>query len=264
MRQVLAMLVMAILCLPATGATEEESPWDNSVSLGLTLKSGNSESLTANGALTGERSTDKDLLRLGVQGNYGETEIEDERETTAQDAKFYAQYNRNVTDRLYWLVASSIEYDDIAGVDYRLTVGPGFGVYVVKNDKITWGIDVGPTYIKEDMKKEDPKSIVGAGSEDKASLRATERLDYKISENAKVWQSVEYLADVLGDEGEVGVLSDVSSFEDYLLNVEIGAEAALVSSLSVRVVVQDKYDNEPAPGRKHNDIALITSLVWKF
>ena len=255
-RTILALLAIGSLCcLPAMSAmaeeSTEESPWDRSVSLGLTLKSGNSESLTVNGALTGERSTDKDVLRLGLQGNYGETEIEDETETTAQDAKAYAQYNRNVTDRFYWLVASSIEHDKVADVDYRITVGPGIGVYLVKTDNNSLGIDVGPTYIREEL---------GDGTEDdKASLRVSERFDLKLSENAKVWQSVEYLADVQGDDDE-----DIDSFDDYLLNVEIGVEAALVSALSVRVVFQDKYDNEPATGRKHNDIALITSLVWKF
>jgi hypothetical protein len=32
----------------------------------------------------------------------------------------------------------------------------------------------------------------------------------------------------------------------------------------LRAVLQDTYDNEPALGRKHNDIKLITSIVYKF
>jgi hypothetical protein len=33
---------------------------------------------------------------------------------------------------------------------------------------------------------------------------------------------------------------------------------------NMRAVLQDIYDNEPAKGRKNNDLKLITSLVYKF
>ena len=34
--------------------------------------------------------------------------------------------------------------------------------------------------------------------------------------------------------------------------------------LNISSILQDTYDNEPAPGRKKNDIKLVTALVYKF
>ena len=49
-------------------------------------------------------------------------------------------------------------------------------------------------------------------------------------------------------------------FDNYLLTGEIGVEAAISDHLSLRVVVQDKYDNTPAPGAERNDLSLIAGL----
>ena len=66
-----------------------------------------------------------------------------------------------------------------------------------------------------------------------------------------MWQSFEYIP-------------QVDRFSNYLLIGEIGAEASLTEKLSLRGVFQDIYDNEPAPGRKQNDMKIITSLAYKF
>jgi hypothetical protein len=34
--------------------------------------------------------------------------------------------------------------------------------------------------------------------------------------------------------------------------------------MNLRLVVQDNYDSEPAPGRENNDVAVIASLVVKL
>jgi hypothetical protein len=58
----------------------------------------------------------------------------------------------------------------------------------------------------------------------------------------------------------------VDKFNNYILNAEVGVEAALnkSSNLSLRSVLQDAYVNIPAPNRLKNDLKLITSLVYKF
>jgi putative salt-induced outer membrane protein YdiY len=238
------MSIAVVFCLPATVAMAEgESAWESSASLGLSLTRGNSETLVVNGAVTADRKTDNDALHLGVQGNYGETEIDGEDVTTTKDVKAVGQYNRDITDRLYWLVATSILYDKIAGIDYRWTVGPGLGAYLIKNDSTTLGVDVGPTYIRE--------KLADGTEDDIASLRVGERFDHNLSETAKIWQAAEYLA-------------DFDDFGAYLFNAEVGVEAVLKAALSLRVVLQDRYDSKPLPGLEKNDLALITSLVYKF
>ena len=70
--------------------------------------------------------------------------------------------------------------------------------------------------------------------------------------------------DPLGESGVGPYL-----FEDGardLVNVELGVEAKLTKAnkLSLRSVLQDSYNNIPAPGRYKNDLMLITSIVYNF
>ena len=70
---------------------------------------------------------------------------------------------------------------------------------------------------------------------------------WKFSPTAKLFQWTEYL-----------VSADDSS--NYLVNAEMGLEAALTSLVNVVILVRDNYVNQPAEDRKQNDIATITGL----
>ena len=45
---------------------------------------------------------------------------------------------------------------------------------------------------------------------------------------------------------------------------ELGVESGLTKQVSLRVYLQDTYDNEPAPGREKNDFKLIAGVAYKF
>jgi len=82
-------------------------------------------------------------------------------------------------------------------------------------------------------------------------LRLAERFERKFDNGARVWERVEFLP-------------QINKFENFLVNAEMGAEAALTKTFSLRVTLQDNFVNQPAPGRKDNDVKLISSVVYKF
>jgi putative salt-induced outer membrane protein len=88
-------------------------------------------------------------------------------------------------------------------------------------------------------------------SDDDAALRIAERLDHQFNETAKIWESIEYVP-------------RLKDFASYLITAEIGAEAALNAHMSLRVVLQHRYDSEPGPGLEHNALALISGIGVKF
>jgi hypothetical protein len=45
---------------------------------------------------------------------------------------------------------------------------------------------------------------------------------------------------------------------------EIGVEAALTKSFSLKTFLDDSYLNQPAPGKLKNDAELIAALSYKF
>ena len=103
-------------------------------------------------------------------------------------------------------------------------------------------LDAGPAYIWED---------VAGVTDDYVAMRFGQRLEHAFSETANAWQSAEYIP-------------KADDFEDFLLNLEVGAEAALSSRLNLRVVLQNKHDSTPGESLKKNDLVLIGGLSLSF
>jgi putative salt-induced outer membrane protein YdiY len=227
----------------AAGARAEDKDWEVSVSAGGSLTDGNSETRAAGASVLGERTVDKKEIRLGAEGNFGEQEVGSETETTVQNAKAFANVKR-VLNGHYGYLDGSVLHDDVADLDYRLTLGPGVGMYLVKDEQTQLSVEGGGAWVREEF---------GSGAEDDyAAVRLAQRLDHKLSETAKAWESVEFLP-------------RADDWGDYLLNAEVGTEAAMNAKLSLRLVIQSRYDSEPPPGvDEENDLAAIGALVYKL
>jgi putative salt-induced outer membrane protein YdiY len=229
----------------------DTNKWESSAAAGVTLTKGNSDTFLGTLSLSAVRKAERDEVLLGASATYGTTEQEitlptgvtiEEDETTTANANAFGQYNHLFTDRFYGGIRLDLLHDAVADVKYRATLSPLVGYYLIKNPTTRLAVEAGPSLIAE---------RVGNESDEYVALRFAERFEHKFSDRAKVWQSIEYLP-------------QVDDFENYIINAEIGAEAALTTKLSLRGTLQDTYDNVPAPGRKKNDLKLITSLVYKF
>ncbi len=133
-------------------------------------------------------------------------------------------------------------HDGIADLQYRFALSPGAGYYFVKATNTTFAGEFGPGLITQRL---------GGVDTTYASLRLAERFEYKWDNGARVWQRAE-------------ILPQADKFDNFLINAEIGAEAALTKTFNLRVTVVDNFVNEPAPGRQDNDVKIISGLVYKF
>ncbi len=220
-------------------AIAEEKKMETTVSAGLTFTEGNSDTLQGNAGITTEGEKESlGSFRVGAEANYGE--VNDEK--NVDNLKGFVNAKKTLSEKTFAYIDGSAVKDDIAFIDYRATIGPGLGVFLVKNDTIKFCLEGGIAYIWEE---------VGSMEDDYAALRIAERLDYQISKTAKLWQSAEYIPQT--DEPD-----------NYLVNAEIGIEAALNSHLNLRVLVQNKYDNEPAAGLEKSDTTVISGISMKL
>jgi putative salt-induced outer membrane protein YdiY len=239
----------------------ETNKWDASLAAGATLTKGNSDTFLGNLTFKATRKySPYDEVLLGAGATYGTTKKEeidifrdgsgnvvgtrrhDVTDTTTANASASGQYNHLFTERFYGGVRLDLLHDAVADVKYRVTLSPLAGYYLIKQTNTFLAVEAGPSLVTEK---------VGNESDTYAALRLAERFEHKFSNKAKVWQSIE-------------ILPQIDRFENYIVNAEVGAEASLTENFSLRGVIQDTYDNEPADGRKKNDIKLITSLVYKF
>ncbi len=242
------LMVLAVLALAVSAPAAEKKAADEAVkkdgfttalNAGLTMTDGNSETMAANAGLVteGEKEGLGSVI-AGVEGNYGESTVDDVEETMVENAKAYANVKKTLSPRTFASLDGSVLYDDIALIDYRATLGPGLGAYLVKNDKRSLSLEAGPSYVWEK---------VDGATDDYLALRFAERYSCQATKTAKLVQSLEYVP-------------EAEDFDNYLLTGEIGVEAAINDHLSLRVVVQDKYDSTPAADAEHNDVSLIAGL----
>lgn len=213
-------------------------PWDSSAAVGLTLTRGNSDSVLLTASLATQRKTPENEYLFGADGSYGKNDGVENSETLHG----IAQYNRLFSERLYGYLHLEYLHDGIADVKYRFTFSPGVGYYFIKETNTTLAGEVGPALITQRL---------GNVNDTYATLRLAERFEHKFNDRARMWQSAE-------------ILPQVDKMDNYIINAEIGLEAAITKRLSLRTVLQDNFVNEPAPGRKSNDLKLVSGLAYKF
>jgi len=233
--------------------------WQSSIAAGATLTRGNSETFlgTLSGA-TGKK-WDQNEIALGADMAYGTTTTETRTnnntppplhgtakrdDTTAETIHGFGQYNRLFNERLYGLGRIDALHDGVADIDYRLTFSVGAGYYFIKSKETQLSAEAGPGYIVERL-----------GGDDKsfATLRLGEKFNQVLSDRSRLWETAE-------------ILPQVDDFKNYIVNFEIGVEADLNSSksMSLRVYLDDTYNNVPAAGRKKNDLKLVAAVAYKF
>lgn len=234
-------VVVVLFAVAANLVGQEPSPggFKHTISVGTTLTDGNSQTLQINGSLISEGEKEGlGSLRAGLEANYGESTVNSNRETTVKNGKAFANVKKTISPRTFGSLDATALYDEIAKVDYRMTVGPGLGVYLVKNDRSSLALEGAPSYVWEE---------VADVSDAYFGFRVAERFSHALGEKSKVWQSAEYLP-------------RASDFGDYLLSGEIGVEAPMSARVNLRMVVKDTYDSTPGEGNERNDVSLIAGV----
>ena len=215
-----------------------KTPWQSSISAGLTLTRGNSDTmLVTAGALT-EKKGKINEWAFAADGAYGKNEGVENVYTLRGSG----QFNHLFTEKFYGYVRANALHDAIADLQYRVTVGPGVGYYLLKETNTTLAVEAGSAVVFERL---------GTNDNTYATLRLAERFEHKFKDRARIWQSVE-------------ILPQVDDFINYLINAELGIESALSKKLSLLTFVVDNFNNQPAGGRQKNDVKLVSGLKYKF
>lgn len=244
MRTVAVSFVSVLVAAALAGAQEKPAGgFKNTLSLGATMTDGNSETLQVNASLVSEgEKPGLGSIRMGIEANYGESTINSNKDTTVKNAKAFLNVKKTFSPKTFGSLDASCLRDEIASINYRITVGPGLGAYFVKTEKAALSVEVGPTYVWEEVE------VGGTNVTDNYfAIRFFEMASWAFSTGSKAWQSAEYLP-------------KASDFNDYLLNAEIGVEAPLSAGVNLRLVLQDKYDSTPADDKVPNDLALVAGV----
>jgi putative salt-induced outer membrane protein len=219
---------------PAAEPAPEPSLWDASFVAGLNLTDGNSDTLGVHAGLSAERISDVDEVYLGADFRYGE----DSGAVTSESFSAFAQYNKMLNDRAYFGLVSDFLYDDIAAVDYRISVGPTLGYYLIKNERTRLALEAGVAYQWEDV----------AGAEaDYLTVRFAQRLTHQLTDTMSLFESV-----VFTPEAE--------DFNNYNVLARAGIETRMSERMSLNIYAENRYDSTPAAGLEKNDFGVYSGI----
>ncbi len=231
--------------------TEEEEGaaprWLTSIAFGGSLTSGNSDTLGLNLAIGSEKKTDDHEFALGLTGSYGETDGDVSTETGSLFFNYKKMFGSS-----YIFSDNELFHDKIALIEYRFTAAIGYGHYVIDNDQTKLGLEAGVAYIRESYENPpDEEVIEELDADDRFTLRVAQTFEHKLSEKAKIWQSLEYLP-------------EFNDFDNFLLNATAGVEAALNSTLSLRFSVGNRYNANPPYDTKKNDLVSVVAVAIRL
>jgi len=242
----LAALGTPLLAHAADTTPSTTNQWQSSIAAGATLTRGNSETFLGTITAGTGKKWDQNEVALGADVAYGTTKntTTGHEDTSAETAHAFGQYNRLLNERLYGLGRIDGLHDGVADIDYRVTLSVGAGYYLIKNKETQFSAEFGPGYIFQRL---------GGRDDNYATLRLADKFNQALSDRARLWQTAE-------------ILPQVDDFNNFIVNFEIGVEADLNQSkkLSLRVYLDDTYNNVPAPGRKKNDLKLVAAVAYKF
>lgn len=214
-------------------------PWESSVGTGFTLTRGNNDTILFTANIQTRRKTPENEIGLGADGAYGENNSVQ----NVNSVHGFSQYNHLFSERAFGYLRADALHDEIADLQYRITLSPGVGYYFLKATNTTLAGEFGPAMVFERL---------GGADDNYVTLRFAERLEHKFpSQNARFWQSAEFLP-------------QVNDFNNYIANFEVGIEAAIYKKVSLQAILQDNFVNQPAPGRDQNDLKIISGLKYKF
>ena len=238
--------VMAQVAAPAPAAPK----WETIANAGLTIQSGNSESIATAVGLDTKKKWESDEAMLGVSAGYGKSSSTgNNRSRTTDYAKAYGQYNHLISERAYFGLRIDGEHDGMADLAYRVRVSPLIGYYFIKNEKTSLSVDAGPSFIVEER---EATPTTPRNRQEYVALRFGEKFEHKLSDTTKIWQTAEYIP-AIKDWPDRDVITG-----------EIGISAAITPKWDLTVKYQVLYDNGVQYGKECTDTRLIASTTYKF
>jgi YD repeat-containing protein len=160
------------------GGSKERNFWSGNLSVGLTLRAGNTEQVEYNAQARLQRRTPATRLSLDYIGNISSVESVE----SARNHRVNSEFDMWLSRRFY-LIVPFVEYyqDPFQNLAHRYTVGLGVGYDLIARPKLEWNITAGPAYQKVWFESAQP----GEPTEKTASaLTFSSRFDWEINQRA--------------------------------------------------------------------------------
>ena len=234
----------------APGVERERDFWSGSVSMGVTARGGNTETVDATTMINIKRRKASNRFIADYLGNFseaGDTE-------TANNQRITATYDWFLTTRLFWRIAGVQYYrDPFSNIDNQYSIGTAIGYDLIKGPRVEWDASVGGGYQRQDF-----VSVV-------APDEPTVETPFFMAATVFDWEvtsTVDFLLDY-----SFRVLNEVSGTYTHHAVAKVSTEFIGDFDFDVSVIwdhIQTPQAKDDGTVPEKNDYQLVFSLAYDF
>jgi putative salt-induced outer membrane protein YdiY len=224
-------------------ARQRQAMWSGSADAGLSTTRGNSDTLVISLGTQAARATQTDKLSLYAASLFARDSRGGISITTAEAIRGGARYDHNISKRLFGFGLTDLEHDKFQQLDLRLVLGGGLGFHARKTERTRLDLFAGGSFNREKfstgLRRNSVEALFG------------EELSYKMSETTSLSQ-------------RAVVFPNLSDFGKYRFAFDLTGVTKLTRQLGLQATISDRYQSNPLPGVKKNDLLLTTGIRLTF
>jgi putative salt-induced outer membrane protein YdiY len=227
---------------------EDDEPmrdWVGSVSVGLSLVSGNTDQRRGNILADAKYRTRHDRTTLGFLWIYDEKRdpATGEFELNDRTTRGTAQYDYFLGPQWYALGQGLLEGDLASGVDQRWTLGAGLGYQFADKESTSFSAEAGISRLDETF-------YIGPSNRYWA-LRLAYTLGWRIVDSLRLDQTAQ-------------AYPSIEDTDDVYTKLDTSLRYDIYGSLFTKLTWLFDWNNQPAPGAERSDHRLLLTLGWSF
>jgi len=217
----------------------EDARYKTKTALSYSNTKGNTDTTRFGLDFHGERKRKKNTMTLDVTALQSSSNgVEDNNKWNA-----LAQYDRDLTKRLYFNYLIAYGEDKFSGFDYQFNTGPGLGYKAVDSDAHKLNLRANALYSKD--------SIENGGTNEYASWVAGFNYKWAVLDNLDFLQNAHFK-------------SQADHFENYFVYSKTSIESQINGTFSLGLSYQVDYKNIPAEDRERTDRVFLASLIINY
>jgi len=240
-----ALIVLPALMAAQGAAAQEAQPdnkWHGAISLGGAFASGNSSSRTLSATATGSKESVQDKISLKGTVNYGRSDVDGEKQTTADLALFTGRYDYNLTPVVFLFSGAEAETNKVADLDRRYTLNAGAGYKLLNTEATKFNVFAGIGYSSV--------KFVDSDENKGFELLFGEESSHQLSDTTTFKQSLVYYPGT----------SDIGNRATF----DAGLATAILGGWTLNTDLAVRYLSKTEPGTKSTDTLLTVGFGYKF
>lgn len=238
-----------LLAITPTGE-RERNKWSGKLSLGLNLRTGNTEEAIYNAQGTLERRTPSTRLSLDYLGNYSHIN----GSTNANNQRVTGQFDYFLSRQLYVRLPDAEYYrDPVQNIDRRITLGASVGYDLFRTRRVEWDVSAGPAYQRNEFVSVESGQ---SPTEDSVTVVVSTHLDVQLTKR------IDWILDYRGQLSKKesgGTTHHANSTLEFEIHKKFKLDVSLIWD-RVTSPVSESGGATPTP----DDFQLVTSLGIDF